>query len=227
MADQQATEDKFHVLLIGVDNYPGHELHGCVNDVDAVQRVLISPRMRIPADRIRHLVSPLPGVQREPVNGEQDASAANIRRELEALGSETVAAGDRVFVYYCGHGYRAAVKADDGATFYREALVPADFERTERKTFLFDFEINRLLQAIARRTTSVTVVLDSCYSAGATRIANDPAESVARSLDLGDQEPAPVPDPAGVERARGEGPTDTRVAAGVDDCHVVAACLAH
>src|SRR5580765_568884 len=99
MADQEPAKATYHVLLIGIDNYPEHGLKGCVNDIDAVQRVLEGPRMRIPKDQIRRLASPLPDPKREPVDGEQEPNAANIRRELKALGSDKVAAGDRVLIY--------------------------------------------------------------------------------------------------------------------------------
>jgi caspase domain-containing protein len=224
MADQEAPKPKFHALLIGIDDYPGHQLKGCVNDIDAIYRVLVGPRMGIPESQIRCLVSPVSTTTRTPHAGEKQASAANIGDALTELGTTAVNPGDRVFIYYSGHGKRVDVKAEDGTTFHREALVPDDFASTDPKRFLFDFEVNQLLHAIAQRTTSVTVVLDSCHSAGATRVGDDVA---VRTLNLDDDPVGPIDDPAAAHRALGDDERAPGVAAGVDDCHVVAACLAH
>lgn len=217
MADHEAAEATFHVLLIGIDNYPGHELYGCVNDIDAVQRLLVGPRMRIPPDQIRHLVSPRPDAKRTPVAGEIPATAVHIRQELDALCSKDVREGDRVFIYYAGHGKRVAVQTGDEAAFSREALVPADFEATTPSQFLFDFEIDRLLGAIAERTRSITVVLDCCHARGATR----DLEGV-RALP---EDGVPVPDPARSTDAPRAGASHARHAG--DVWQVASACLAH
>lgn len=225
MPDQEAPNATFHALLIGIDDYPGHPLKGCVNDIDAVHGVLVG-RMGIPESQIRCLVSPLATAARTPIAGEQEASAANIVDALAELATTAVDRGHRVFIYYSGHGKRVDVKAEDGTIFYREALVPADFASPNSKGFLFDFEVNERLHAIAQRTTSVTVVLDCCHSAGATR-ANDAAESTTRTLDLGDDAVGPIDDPGAADRALGDDERAPGVAAGVDDCHVVSACLAN
>lgn len=224
MADQEAAEAKYHVLLIGVDNYPGHELRGCVNDVDAVRSLLVGPRMRIPEEQIRLLASPLPDAKRTPVNGELKATAVNIRRELDALGTCKVADGDRVFIYYSGHGKRIVVKADGHSTFSREALVPADFECTKPEGFLYDFEIDRLLRAIVERTRSVTVMLDCCHAKGALRDDDEPPpDSAVRALDENHE---PVPDPAQSEDSRGDEVASSRNS-GAGACQIISACLAH
>lgn len=219
MADQQVAEATYHVLLIGVDNYPGHELRGCVNDIDAVQRVLLE-RLKIPSACIRRLVSPLPGTQHETTVAEQKATTANIRAALAELGSDCVKPGDRVFIYYSGHGKRVVVERPDGLTFQREALVPVDFESPQGdETFLFDFEINRLLAAIATRTSSVAVVLDCCHASGATR--GDGVRTFERPRDQ-----TPIKDPA--RELEGERSSESPGDAGsIAACHVVSACLAN
>jgi hypothetical protein len=235
MADQTPAEGKFHVLLIGVDNYPGHLLKGCVNDVDAIRKVLVGPRMRIPEDQIRCLVSPLPDAERTPVAGEQDASGANILRELQALGSPAIAAGDRVFIYYSGHGKRFT--GEPGvSTFCREALVPSDFEAAGSPGFLYDFQVNQLLGTIVQRTRSVTVILDCCHGAGATRAAQDRRDSAIRALPESTvaQDPAigalPTSTVAEASGQRAAVAADGRTAASGlsnDACQFVSACLAY
>ena len=47
-----------HVLLVGIDVYSGegHDLTGCVNDIDAIQKVLIE-RLGVPKSRVDRVVS--------------------------------------------------------------------------------------------------------------------------------------------------------------------------
>jgi hypothetical protein len=120
---------------------------------------------------------------------------------------------------------RAGGRAPD--TFHREALVPVDFNATPGTwQLLFDFELNRLLADIVTRTSNVTVVLDCCNSAGATREVLG-AGLTPRALDFtsdsGRADPIVLsPDQQALAAAGVRG-----VAGNVDDCHVVAACLDH
>jgi hypothetical protein len=238
MADQEAAGATYHVLLIGVDNYPGHELQGCVNDIDEVQRLLLGERMTKHRDqlRIRRLASPLPGTAHETSVSEDTATLDKIRDALDQLASDTVRPTDRVFIYYSGHGTRIEVTAPDGRRFHREALVPVDYDaEPPAGRLLFDYELNARLRAITDKTPSVTVVLDCCHAAGATRDSPD-REQKPRFLDLGvllDRQLPPVPDPAShapvVDIGAGgrSGAEVHRLGGGVDLCHVVGACLNH
>ena len=52
---------RYHVLLIGIDAYDGGGmLTGCVNDIDAIQRLLID-RVGVMPDRITRLAAPRTG----------------------------------------------------------------------------------------------------------------------------------------------------------------------
>lgn len=164
-----------HVLLIGIDAYDGGgSLSGCVNDVDEVFRVLTT-RVGIGADRITRLTSP----SRLP--GDRVPTLDTIRTELARLSSAEVGPGDRVLVYYSGHGTQCIVAGNDGKRFSREALLPKDKVRGPERRFLFDWELNRLIGRIAARTARVTVVLDCCSSAGVTRdLSSTSAKTAAR-----------------------------------------------
>lgn len=231
-AKTEATTDaKYHVLLIGIDNYPLRPLAGCVNDIDAVQRLLLDSGLGITADSIRRLASPLPDATPDTAVPSTAASLANIRAALDDLASDKVQPSDRVFIYYSGHGKRVPVTDRDGRTFQREALVPVDFTTGGTQyTWLYDYEINQKLRAIALRTPQITVVLDCCNAAGALRNFDNP-DDATRTLDI---DLAPVPDrapdpPAGTlaGTARGLDRDAAWLGRGIDACQVVAACLAH
>jgi hypothetical protein len=198
---------RFHVLLVGIDAYAKRPLHGCVNDIDEVQRLLVGPG-KIPSDAIRRLASPHPRAAQET---DTPATRANICAALDALAGEDVKAGHRVFIYYSGHGYRRGLDTKNGVA-HRESLVPVDYEQG----MLHDYELNAKLAKIVARTKSVTFILDCCHSAGVTR---GPADETmtARSLDLDD-----VPDVPGEAAPRPGG-----FGRGIDDCQVVCACLDH
>lgn len=218
MGSEGQTGSNCHALLIGIDHYPRHELYGCVNDIDAIQRLLLGPRLGIPRERIRRLASPIPGTRHETTVDEQPATLDNLRAALAELGSDRVRSGDRVFIYYSGHGKRVLVDGEDGQ-FQREALVPVDFEAQGREQFLFDFELNRLLRAVAARTSSVAVMLDCCFAAGAPR-----DRETVRCIDRGDRDQVAIPDPA---RSQPSGGKPGARADRIDTCHIVAACLAN
>jgi caspase domain-containing protein len=214
----------YHVLLIGIDAYPSKPLDGCVHDIDAVQRVLLGDRVGLSRDRIQRLASPRPGAVHDTAVPSQPATLANLRARLAALGSDAVSPGDRVFIYYAGHGSRAAVITATGHAVHREALVPVDAYRERADPgLLFDFELTALLAAITTRTRNVTIILDCCHCAGATRHGAEATAQRARFHALsGDPDwRAALPDP---ERAEIGGHTLSR---GLGGCHVIAACLAH
>lgn len=224
----------YHVLLIGVDAYQTRPLGGCVNDIDAVQQVLVD-RMGIPGNCIRRLASPRPGHTGGPPRAavaEQPATLANLRGALAELATPQVARTDRVFIYYAGHGARVPVRVAAGRTHHREALVMADHDPAQPASgMLFDYEVDEALRAISERTSSVTLVLDCCHAGGATRRSAEllppevlaSTDPVARYLDLDAM--AAVPDPRSA-------PPDADVLAhplmaAADHCHVIAACLGH
>ena len=196
----------YHALLIGVDGYRRAALGGCVNDIDAVERVLLSAGMGAVSERmrIRRLASPVSGASRNAATA-PPATLDNVRTALTALGSPEVSAGDRVFIYYAGHGARVPVTGASGRRFHREALVPVDYDADpQQPRLLYDYELNALLQKIVARTRSVTLVLDCCHSAGATREGAASRDRQPRYIDLSNL-PA-LPDPAPASRGNAEVP---------------------
>jgi Caspase domain len=215
----------WHVLLIGIDAYMGGApaLGGCVNDIDAIQAVLIG-RLGVPLDRIRRHVAALnDGVARPTEVASKPATWYEVCNAFDEI-SDQVRAGDRVFIYYSGHGTQRYVKTANGQRYFREALVPYDNvvvdvqQRARREQLVFDWQVNAWLAKIAATTNLVTVILDCCCAAGATRGVGRtrfaPPPTGAADFELGAGE-------AMSAQARG-----VALGAGrVDRCMVVAACL--
>ena len=206
--------ERYHALLIGIDNYPGHTpLKGCVNDVDAVQGLLLDGLGLSPDDIVR-LDAPRPDTTHDTRVPREHATLANIEAALDQLASSRVAAGDRVFLYFSGHGY-CRPRADGGRTMQQEALVPMDVMGDGFYRMLFDYQINHYLEAITKRTPSVSVVIDCCFGSGVTR-----------GGDVGQIRCLELPRDARFETTRGA-PAHAPLARRIDNCHVVTACLAY
>jgi hypothetical protein len=159
----------YHVLLIGIDQYPPgyNSLSGCVSDIDAIEDLLLgTPGIGIPRERIQitRLAAPREGYHSTSSFLEQTRwpDKTNVVTALKMLAAAS-GASDRVLIYYSGHGDE--IRPRQG-TVWREALVPHDNRQIE---YLFDVEVNLLIGAIAEKTSDLTVILDCCHSAGATR----------------------------------------------------------
>ena len=160
MADRGT--ERLHALLIGVDDYDTRPLNGCVNDTELVQRFLIE-RLETPPSAIRRLIAPRAAGQRPPLAETDRPTRQNLVQALTELAGERVQRGDRVLVYYAGHGTTQWSREAEG---HLEALVPLDYQSAG---LLFDHELNRLLSGIAKASGDLTVILDCCHSAGAVR----------------------------------------------------------
>lgn len=166
----------YHALLIGIDAYDATPcLSGSVNDVDALAQILpsIAP---LPA-RVVSLVSPQRG-HRVLRTDESLPTRANIISALQEM-SRQIQLGDRVLVYYSGHGTWAFVPEALG---FREALVPMDYNNGSG--LLWDVEISGFLDALYAACGDITVILDACFAAGATRWTGSTKELTPRRLLL-------------------------------------------
>ena len=161
-----------HLLLIGIDAYTHtNPLAGCARDVDAVEAFLLA--RGTPKAAITKLVS-RPKGQTSTAIAEAPATLANLHDRLRSLATtapsgQPWAADDRLLVWYAGHGTQVLGRPDHQG---REAIVPVDFGAQAAGDttvgVLWDVELNAMLSAIARNVR-LTVVLDCCNSAGATR----------------------------------------------------------
>ena len=161
-------------LLVGIGDYPhlpaALQLPGPANDVRAMREFLVA-EWGFPADDIRTLV-------------DAEATKAGI---LDALGEWLPAvtqAGDRVVIYYSGHGSRVRDVSGDERDGMDETFVPYDYGRREAgdSDMLRDDEVAEALERLADR--QVVFIADSCHSG-----------TVTRALDTGFFQPGDGPRP--------------------------------
>ncbi|MBN1140000.1 MAG: caspase family protein [Anaerolineae bacterium] len=191
----QTSSFSYHVLLVGIDRYPPRyrSLRGCVNDIDAIEQLLFEPPgIGIPAEQIRVTRLAAPRAGQTSMSRFEDQTLpptrANLVQALQDLAGPAVKPADRVLIYYAGHGDE---RLWTDSPVWHEALVPHNGQEIE---YLFDVEINALVNAIAARTDDLTIVLDCCHSAGATRdLGGAEAQGQVRSLG-GDPAPVAPPD---------------------------------
>lgn len=145
-AQDLAPRNSRHALLIGIDQYrdPGiPRLAGVAHDMASAQRM--AEAMAIPPQNIVRIL-------------DRDATAARIGAEFEAL-NRRARDGDRVFVYYSGHGTRwyDTTAGREGCT---EGLLAADSE------VLPNLRLAEMLAPLARKTDKLFVFYDACFSGG-------------------------------------------------------------
>ncbi|ROV90434.1 hypothetical protein VSDG_08455 [Cytospora chrysosperma] len=173
-------------LLVGIDEYlegntsrldtkhrpiAYEPLRGCVSDVLLVQRHLVD-HMGVSESHIKKLVTrawndETPAGSPEPAD--EIPTYFNITAAINWI-LEATEAGDLVYIHYSGHGAQATtvfptLKGDAGLD---EALVPTDIN-TETGKYVRDIELSLYLKKMVDKGLIVTVVLDCCHSASATR----------------------------------------------------------
>lgn len=177
-----AGTNTLHALLIGIDNYANSPLSGCVNDIQKVG-ALLTKRLGVKAETICKIVATRDDVQRPGDADPRSPTHANLVAALQEMAKKPK--GERVFIYYSGHGSNQ--KMPDAESYF-EGIVPLDYEDTG---LLFDVEMNGLLQAISDNSEDLTLILDCCHSAGATREVGNLLDAVtARFIEVRDVAPA-------------------------------------
>lgn len=135
-----------HALVIGISEYADPAvpaLKGVKHDMQSARRMAAA--MAIPEANIRML-------------RDRDATADRIRAEIEGLQTR-MADGDRLFIYYSGHGtrwYDERTKQDDCT----EGLLASDGQ------VLTNAELGQRLSPLAKRADKMLVFYDACFSGG-------------------------------------------------------------
>jgi Caspase domain len=135
-----------HALVIGIGQYTDPEiprLRGTPLDIASARRMAAA--MAIAPANITVL-------------RDQDATAERIRAEITALNGR-VRDGDRVFVYYSGHGTRWYDERATGGGC-TEGLMASDGQ------VLTNVELGQRLAPLARRADKMLVFYDACFSGG-------------------------------------------------------------
>lgn len=149
-----------HALIIGIGEYtvPGvSSLKGVSKDMNSAKDIALA--MSVPEANIQFL-------------RDKDATAEKIRSTLEQMNAR-VQLGDRVFIYYSGHGTRW-VDSQVDVNACTEGLLASD------GVPLTNRQVSELITPIANKTDKLMVFYDACHSGG---VANQPMKT--RSLKLG------------------------------------------
>ena len=194
-----AHAQKRRALLIGINDYsasrlsarassaaPGREwpdLTGAVNDVKALQTILVSAY----GFRAQDIVTLT----------DQQATRDAILHSLEHHLVQPTQKSDVVFFYYAGHGSQVVNSRSDEPDGRDESIVPADSRRGAPD--IRDKELRRFFNRIADRDARLTILLDHCYSG-----------SGARGLDAGLRTRGINPDLRDVRDATDYGPRPER-----------------
>ncbi len=206
-----------HALLIGIDRYPqipGHDLKGCVNDME-LMRSLLADNFGFPAASIRTL-------------RDEEATQEGIRGALAELAGK-VGEEDVVVLFYAGHGSRMADPRQQGRMI--ESMVTHDSGRGDKPNLdIIDEEIDRWVQGVNAKTSFVTLIFDCCHSGSVTR---DPFGEQTREVPEDLRSPAemfgggPLPEVFAATRALGEAEEKSKSGwPGRRSAVVIAACQA-
>lgn len=167
-------------LLIGAGAYPhlpeDSQLRGPPNDVRAMSTFLVR-EWGFSSSDVRVLL-------------DEEATKAGMLNALRDWLPEATRPGDRVVVYYSGHGSQVPDENGDERDGMDETFVPTDFGRNgdRAEDMLIDDELADALKRLGDR--QVVFIADSCNSGTVTRsytpVSVDPAlEARARYLPFG------------------------------------------
>ena len=139
-----------HALIITVSEYPRSPLPGVLTD-----RKLgfdLARRLGVPEANIVDL-------------SEHDVTREGLKNAIEGL-SRSLRTGDRVFVYYSGHGARFF---DPSTQQCEEGIVMQDMHVVPKSEF------SRLLKPLSAKADKTLVMLDSCHAGGVAQAAGSRA----------------------------------------------------
>ena len=187
-------------LLIGIDQYarlPERcQLAGCVNDVEVMAQLLVD-RFGFPPGQVIKLVNA--AATRAAILEAMDAMVARVRR------------GDCVVVHYSGHGSQAPSSDPGEVDGLDETILPHDAVRggdPAADLDIHDKQIHAWLERLTAVTGNVTLVFDSCHSAGVTRDAGGAlARWVPADMRLVDRRAAAPRTRSAPRHGRGAGPS--------------------
>ncbi len=172
-------------LLIGVNDYQDpriRDLRGCEDDVEATRR-LLTDDYGFASGQIRVLIR-------------GDASRAGILDAIDAWLVAGTQPGDRVLLYYSGHGSQKQCGADkpEEADGYDEILCAVDYNPETQANCVVDDELNERLRLLDGR--NVLIIVDACHSGSITKNINGRLRSI-ETVDTAQSVPKYIPPPRG------------------------------
>ncbi|KAK0497519.1 hypothetical protein EDD18DRAFT_1462296 [Armillaria luteobubalina] len=201
--------NRFWAIVIGIDAYETETmLHGCVSDATN-SWLYMSTNLGVPPSHIKLLLgiddtTPQKLLRRRGMNS-IPATRANIVNMLLNLSTNTqIQHDDNIVIYFSGHGasyrckshpaYKGDLVANIGSI---EALCPMDHNPRPIAgdvvkpviPDISDREVSTILTEVCRtKGHHITVILDCCFSSGATRIPmkGEGVPCMAKELDESD-----------------------------------------
>lgn len=138
-------------LLVGINDYPGMPLRGCVNDVQQMQ-ALLGQHFDFAEEEVRVLL-------------DEDATAAGIQAGLAWLAEgDSTADAVRIF-HFSGHGTHKADENGDEPDGRDECLVPVDYRTAG---YLVDDVLKTYYDQFPPEG-NLSLVMDCCHSGSINR----------------------------------------------------------
>lgn len=148
---------KLKTLLIGINDYPGAPLSGCIRDVEKMHSYFDTLTSDFP-DGIEQVVLTDKLASKEPIVSKLDEAIRSLND------------GDTFVFYFSGHGTREISEGrfKDDHNGVLECIVPWQSGVTNGHSLLADKELRYLLnQCIAK--AHIVTIFDSCHSGDVTR----------------------------------------------------------
>jgi pimeloyl-ACP methyl ester carboxylesterase len=149
-----------YALLVGIDRYPRPipPLHGCVNDIRAIEALL---RERVSGGEFA-----LDALVLTDAAATRQALIDGFRQHLGQAGRDDIA-----LFYYSGHGSQEQAPPEFWTIepdHLDETLVCYDSRQPDRYD-LADKELSKLIAELAAKQPQIVIVLDCCHSGSGTR----------------------------------------------------------
>ncbi len=147
---------KGHALLIGINHYDDNPLDGCINDVQAIQDLLIS-HYHYPASDVVTMTDDSPLLL---------PTRSNILRHMHDM-VRNAQEGDSLVIYYAGHGTRYSESIYTTVSSMEEdvveAICPLDRGKIVNGEMVLDITDRDLSEILSDARANVTLVLDCCH----------------------------------------------------------------
>jgi hypothetical protein len=136
-----------HALIITVSEYQRSPLPGVLNDRKLANE--LAQRFGVPTQNIVEL-------------SEQQVTREGLKQALASM-NQVIMPGDKLYVYFSGHGARYFNKATGQCT---ESIVMQDMH------VVTNTEFANMLKPLSAKTDKTIVILDSCHSGGVAQAAS-------------------------------------------------------